>query len=323
LWMGWTRTIFNCLLICLLAIYLLPYTEKKHVNFKTEKAPFDGDTYFKNAQGLWLFSRQWKPVGTPKAAVYIVHGYAEYCGRHHMFATELARAGYIVFAFDLQGHGKSQGDRAYVENFQDYTADLIQLVQETSAELPADLPKFLFGHSMGGLISLWTVFEMPENAWNGLILSAPLIQSKIKGPFLEFIAKTLASLLPKLPVPGVGIPSTTLSRDDFIVHEQRNNPLVYHGNFKIGWGHEIAQALDKLAPLLSSLKLPFIVLHGTSDQLTESHGSQLLHSQAQSKDKTIKLYQNAYHELLLDINKQEVISDILSWLNAHTPNQSR
>ena len=106
---------------------------------------------FKTTDGLDIFAQWWRPGVGPKAVVVIVHGYAEHSSRYIHVAEHLIRHGYAVYAFDLRGHGRSEGTRAFVRSFDDYLADLACFLTRVNKREPGK-PIFLLGHSMGGTI---------------------------------------------------------------------------------------------------------------------------------------------------------------------------
>ena len=116
---------------------------------------------FRTAQGPTLFTRTYLPDGTARAAVIVAHGYAEHSGRYEALAHRLVAEGYAVYALDYRGHGQSGGKRASIRVFREYVDDLVRFIDRVRETRPHP-PRFLFGHSMGGLIALQLVLEHPE-----------------------------------------------------------------------------------------------------------------------------------------------------------------
>ncbi|HZJ47826.1 MAG TPA: alpha/beta hydrolase, partial [Acidimicrobiia bacterium] len=105
---------------------------------------------FETGDGLSLHTATWTPEGDPERGLLIVHGLGEHLGRWDHVARFFANKGYAVAAFDLRGHGQSEGTRAYVGSFSDYLDDVQGIVE--SGLVRTDLPWVLYGHSLGGLI---------------------------------------------------------------------------------------------------------------------------------------------------------------------------
>ena len=124
--------------------------------------------HFRTPDGLSLYEQCWLPAGESTAVVLLVHGFTEHSGRYAQVAGELNRQGYAVYAMDLRGHGKSEGDRVFVRTFDDYLADLDQFLGRVRQREP-DKPLFLFGHSMGGtIVGLYAARRQPRV--NGVVL---------------------------------------------------------------------------------------------------------------------------------------------------------
>jgi len=242
--------------------------------------------------------------------------YGEYCGRHHHISQRLSEAGFSVYSLDLQGHGKSQRDRAYVEKFQHYIDEVLQYIEITSNQLPHSkktLPRFLIGHSMGGLIATRIGLEKPD-LFKGYVLIAPAYSSRLASTLLIFIAENLSNWIPKYPVPYLGIGASALSRDPNIVLERDGNALNYTGGIRLGFGNEITKAMDDTQKRVSQVKYPFLLLHGKDDPITSPNGSILFHKNAPSEDKTFKLYEGLLHEILLEPEKETIVKDIIEWI---------
>src|SRR5262245_61624931 len=107
---------------------------------------------FAGTGGIELNLRAWRPAGMPRASVVIIHGFKSHSGRYEDTAAELVQAGLAVYALDLRGHGKSQGERFWVDNFSDYVGDVEELVALVR-QREGNIPLFLLGHSVGGVVA--------------------------------------------------------------------------------------------------------------------------------------------------------------------------
>ena len=147
---------------------------------REERASFEETGTFDAPDGLRLFERVWHPPQAPQAGVVLVHGYAEHSGRYDHVAAFLNDRGYAVYAYDLRGHGRSEGRRAFVDTFVRYLNDLGVFLQRVRRRLQ-DVPLFLMGHSMGGTVCARFYLERrPELA--GLVLSSPLLRPGADAP---------------------------------------------------------------------------------------------------------------------------------------------
>ena len=263
--------------------------------------------------GLHLFTRSW-PSSSPRAVVALVHGYAEHSGRYDHVAHSFTEQGATVHAYDQRGHGHSDGRRAYVASFERYLGDLDRFLDHVRAQTP-DVPLFLFGHSMGGLVVLKYVLDRNPSP-RGLLLSAPAIQiNPDLAPLVRRIAQFIGRWFPTLPT--TRSPQGAISRDPDVVAEAQNDPLNYHGRVLARTGAEMLRAGRDVQTNLSALDDPFLVIHGTADRLATPSWSQRLYEQAVSDDKTIHLYEGLYHETFNEPEQDEVLHDLGTWLDAH------
>ncbi|MBS2026446.1 MAG: lysophospholipase [Deltaproteobacteria bacterium] len=263
--------------------------------------------------GLPLFAQSWRPDGAPKAALVIVHGLKDYSTRYSAFADQAVQHGYAVYAFDLRGHGKSAGDRVTIDSFDDYLGDLDKVMAMVRTREPGK-PVFLFGHSMGGcIVTLYTLRQKPD--LKGLILSGPALKpGDDVSKFLIASTHIVSAVAPGLPV--LDLPNANFSRDPQVVADMDKDPLVSQGK---GPAHTAAQLLDAMEEIdskMEQLQAPLFDLHGTADKLTNPEGSKELVKRAASTDKTLKLYEGLYHDLLHEPERAQVMSDILAWMDA-------
>ncbi|WP_103019353.1 alpha/beta hydrolase [Salinibacter altiplanensis] len=267
---------------------------------------------FRTYDGLSLTTRRWTPGPPPKAHVLLVHGYAEHCGRYDHVAEALVAQDAAVHAYDQRGHGRSEGKRAYVEHFGQYLADLDAFRLHVAP--PDDVPVFLFGHSMGGLVALLYVLNRDPDI-RGLVLSAPAIEiNPDLAPLLRRVAQGLGRLAPTLPT--VRSPQGAISRDPAVVEDARNDPLNYHGRTLARTGAELLRAGAEAQRRLHTLSTPFLVFHGTADSLASPGGSRRLYERASASDKTLRLYDGLYHEAFNEPEQEEVLQDLGGWLKA-------
>lgn len=276
---------------------------------RTIESTFDSDA------GPRLHRRSWLPEGPSRAKVAVVHGYAEHSGRYQWAGEQLAAAGFEVHAYDLRGHGKSEGPRVLVQSFKEHLDDLHSFLWHLHDEAPGD-PPFLLGHSMGGNIAaLYTVVRTP--ALKGLILSGPAVAkptgpARLFGPLMGAIAKVR-------PAMGVrALAATTVSRDPAVVEAYDRDPLVYRGKIPAGTVAAIGRSITRIQRDMYSLACPLLILQGTADELCDASGAQALYDAAISDDKTLKLYEGLAHEVLNEPEKEQVLSDLREWLLARS-----
>lgn len=268
---------------------------------------------FQTHDGLRLFHQSWLPGH--KSTVIIVHGYAEHSARYEHVATELVVNGHAVYALDLRGHGRSEGKRTFIRSIDEHVSDLEQFVAYVREQQPK-LPLFLLGHSMGGAV-VASFLITSDTTVDGAILSAAALRSARGFDRVgQAVIKLIGRLFPKLPF--VKLDGAQISRDPAVVAAYDNDPLVFRGRMPAGTLTALIRATQNIEAKSETIELPLLLLHGTADTLTSPEGSKTLHERSRSSDKTLKLYDGLYHEVLNEPEKQRVIGDVVSWLAAQT-----
>jgi len=268
---------------------------------------------FQTLDGLALSSCSY-PCPAPRARVVLVHGYAEHMGRYAHVIEALNGAGFEVHAFDLRGHGRSEGVRGHVLRFQDYLDDLDLFL----AELPqATLPRFLLGHSLGGLVSLRYVLDRPD-AFVALAVSSPYLHIATDVPFLkEAVANAASHLAPTLLTKSP-IEAKALSHDPAIVEAYIADPLIFK-TFNARWFFEAREAQEEVLKRAGEIRLPVLMLIGSADPIAQPGRSKEVFERLGSADKTLKVYDGFFHEVLNEVGKERVVRDLAEWLGERVP----
>lgn len=275
---------------------------------------------FSGREGLACCYRVWLPDQAPKAALALFHGVCEHSGRYRALAEELTRHDYAVYAPDLRGHGRSDGERILIRQFDQHLDDAEQLLCEVRAQHPG-CPVFVLGHSMGGAIAARLAIRRRPPICGLILSAAPVRVAGHMFPVLRHLAGVASYLFPRLRLIRVG--SSRLSRDPAVIADFRQDPLVYNGKFPVRTGAEILRAARELHRELDALELPVLILHGTGDWITDPRGSRELYEQARSTDKTLKLYDGLYHDLFHEPEWREVTADVIRWLADRTGDRQR
>ncbi len=262
------------------------------------------------AGGLKLFVRSWRPGGRSRAAVMIVPGFNSHSGHYLWVGEQLAREGLATYALDLHGRGRSDGERYFLNSLDDYLSDVGALLRLVTAGEPG-LPVFLLGHSAGGVIScVFTLQNQKELA--GLICESFAFQ--VPAPkFALAVIKGLSYLAPHVPV--LRLPNKEFSRDPNVVAALDADSLIADEVQPTKTVAELVRADERLKWEFPLIKLPVLILHGDDDKVTKPAGSRFFYEKAGSSDKTLKIYEGHYHDLLNDIGKEVVIDDIKAWIS--------
>jgi acylglycerol lipase len=269
---------------------------------------------FKGYKGLRLYYQCWLPDKKPKAVLLVAHGLAEHSGRYKNLVEYFVPKGYAVYALDHRGHGKSEGQRSYVDNFKDYLTDLKTFFDKVRNE-NKDARIFLFGHSLGATIAVAYAVEHQDELAGLMVSGSSLVPPPGVSPALLAIAGILSALVPKMGV--TVLDASTISRDQSVVDAYVNDPLVFRGKVPARTGAELAKMWKQLPDRVGKIKLPILIMHGGADQLADPRGSKLLYERVGSKDKTLKIYDACYHEICNEPERKQVCGDMEKWLAKH------
>jgi alpha-beta hydrolase superfamily lysophospholipase len=251
-----------------------------------------------------LAAVRWTGDSAPTFIALITHGYGEHARRYDYLAAALVAAGAVVYALDHVGHGRSDGERVLITDFEKVVDDVHVLALRARADYP-DLPVALIGHSMGGLIATrYTQRFGDEPAV--VVLSGPVI-----GP-----QSMLAALLERDEIPDTPLPPDALSRVPEVGERYAADPLVWHGAFKRPTVVAMKQATDTIAES-GRLRPPTIWLHGELDPLADYGESAIGWAQIKPEISAEKVYPEARHEIFNEINRDEVIGDAIEFIRAY------
>lgn len=266
---------------------------------------------FEGTGGLSIFFRSWSAIGPTRGVVVIVPGFNSHSGYYTWAAEQFAAGGLAVYAIDLRGRGKSDGERFYVNTFADYVSDVAGLVALVKSHNPGQ-PVYLLGHSAGGVVSCLYAFGNPAQL-AGLICES--FAYHLPAPdFALAVLKVLSYLAPHMRV--LRLKNADFSRDPAVIRAMNTDALIAGEKQPLRTVAELARANDRLEKAFARITLPLLILHGTADKAALASGSRFFHKTAGSRDKTLKLYDGHVHDLLNDTDKELVLSDIEEWITA-------
>ncbi|MBP6235218.1 MAG: lysophospholipase [Saprospiraceae bacterium] len=249
-------------------------------------------------------------ISDAKANIIFLHGYTEHIGRYGWMIEQMNQAGINVFAYDHRGYGKSDGTRAYINRFSQYTEDLgVYLNQLKKPELPT----FLMGHSMGSLIGVGYLVNHLEHQFAGFISSSGALKiDESISPFLRKISGIMSKIAPHLKT--IKLDPNALSRDPKEVVKYFTDPAVYHGGTKARLGFEMLEAMKSAQNNFHKINIPVLILHGTEDKLADPLGSQWMYDKVSSTDKKLEYFEGLYHEIMNEPEKDDVIKVLITWI---------
>ena len=275
------------------------------------------EEWISSADGTGLYARAAVP-NEPKGTVVIVHGLCEHQGRYDYVAKRLLDAGYAVWRFDLRGHGRSGGKRVFYAGYAQMVEDLEAVVKRVGEESRGTglagrhfggKPLFLLGHSMGGLASVLYATKHPQGA-DGVVLT---------GARTRFNHSDWGKVLPfdeteeTYHEAGFGAGICT---DLHVVEEYRRDPLV-EKRYTAGIRNSCWYGVLWQQEHAGEFTAPVLILHGAEDPIVSCKESRDFYREIGSEDKTIRIYDGLYHEILNEPCRAEILDGVIGWLDGH------
>jgi alpha-beta hydrolase superfamily lysophospholipase len=265
---------------------------------------------FQGVDGVRIFTREWQPAGMARGVVVISHGLNAHSGLYRWAAEQFTTNGLAVYALDHRGRGHSDGERFFVKKFSDWTRDLATFIDFVKTR-EKGLPIFLLGHSAGGVIACGYALEHQDEL-AGLICEDFAYQ--VPGPEIALaIVKGISHVAPHAHV--LKLKNEDFSRDPAVVAALNADPLIANEAQPSETIAELVRADQLLEKSFGRLTLPLLIMHGTADKVTKPSGSKEFFERAGSSDKTLKFYEGHFHDLLADVGKEQVMADILEWID--------
>jgi len=267
---------------------------------------------WKSFDGLDMFARGWAPEKDPKAVVCLVHGLGEHIGRYAHVGAAFAAAGYALLGFDLRGHGKSGGPRGHTPSLDAFFKDIDDFVADAEKRYPS-APRFLYGHSLGGLLSLSYGLSHKMNV-RGMIVSSPGLRTAIHEQKMKLmLAKILGTIAPTITLPSELV-AAHISRDPQVVDTYVKDPLV-HDKITTGFGRAGLEATDIVFKNAAQFPVPLLLAYCSEDKIAFPRGSEEFAHLAPQGLVTLKRYEGLYHEPHNEPEKAQVLKDYIQWLD--------
>jgi acylglycerol lipase len=260
--------------------------------------------------GTRLHTRCWRPE-SPRATVVICHGVNSHSGQYRWTGERLAAAGFAVYSYDHRGRGKSEGPRFYIDDIRDYTEDLRTFIALAKSREPGR-KVFLLGHSAGGVVSCTYALDHQDEI-AGFICES--FAFEVPAPALVLtLVRLIAPIAPRLPV--LKLKMKDFTRDPVALRALEADALTRGEVQPARTVAALLEATDRMRREFPRITAPLLILHGTADKATRPAGSRLFYESAGSHDKTLKLYEGHFHDLLNDLDKEAVIADVVAWIDA-------
>jgi len=266
---------------------------------------------WESKDGIKFYMRGWEPDKKPKAVVCLVHGLGEHVGRYVHVGEAFSKAGYVLTGFDLRGHGKSGGPRGHVPSFETLMQDIDRFLKETETRYP-NLPRFLYGHSLGGILILNYALRRRPDVVGVISTAAGLRTALEEQKFKVLMARILGTLMPTVMLAS-GLDPKTLSRDPKVVQAYIDDPLN-HDRMTLGFGKTMLSVLPWTFEHAHEFPVPLLIMHGGKDMLGYPKGSQDFASRV-PKNCTLKIWDGLYHEIHNEPEKAEVLKTMVEWMD--------
>lgn len=261
--------------------------------------------------GIALNLRQWLPEMELRSTLVMVHGFGDFSAAYDPLGRFFAERGHTVWAFDLRGHGLSPGARGHLSSWATLRADLAALLRMIGK--PA-VPLFLLGMSMGAVIVADYVLHHREGIGGAIFAAAPFGRPAAS-PLAIATAKFIARFLPRLPVP-LGLDLNNISRDREAAQAYLNHPQFHQRATALAIS-EFFRIWQELQHRSGEITLPSLLVHGGADRIAPlDRQYDTFFEKLGARDKTRKTYPGAYHNLLIETNRQEVFLDAAQWIEA-------
>lgn len=264
-----------------------------HISFKVDST----------SDGLALHGYHWE-ARSPIAAMSLVHGFGEHCGRYEELASQLIANGISVVGVDLRGHGKTDSPRGVAKTYSDIHGDVTTLIGKTE-RLYQGLPHFLFGHSMGGGLVLHHGLSELDDSLSGYLVSAPLIRLKRNIPWIVRKAvTTVGPLFPKgtFPIPVSGVNISTIPEEQ----ARYDNDPLNHNRLGFGLAVGMVEAGENVLQNAAQWNKPLRLWHSSADRITDFTASQQFAEKAQQCEFTAM--EEVQHETHQDTSRERVYS---------------
>ncbi len=268
---------------------------------------------FVSPDGIKIFYRQYQ-AESERARMVIAHGVGEHSGRYGNVIERVIPKGISVWVPDHRGHGQSGGKRGHVLNFVQYLTDLRLTVELAKKDMPGEMPCFLLGHSMGGLIVLYFAQHYPELI-DGVVASSPCLGMVIEIPAVKKVLGSFMSYVWPGMTMGSGLDATKISRDENVVSAYANDPLV-HDRVSARFFTELLAAIESVNQQASALNVPVLMQVAGEDYLVNADSSKHFFEKLTLRDKTLYVYDGMYHEIYNapEDQKERVLDDLETWL---------
>jgi alpha-beta hydrolase superfamily lysophospholipase len=266
---------------------------------------------WQSKDGLKIFGQEWKPEGKVKAAIALVHGLGEHSGRYQHVAEAFCAKGYSLTGFDLRGHGKSEGIRGHAASYEALMADITHNIELTREHFPG-VPIFLYGHSLGGNLSLYYCLTQKPDL-KGAIVTSPGLGTAEPVPGAKLVLGKLLYKLAPATLMDSGLDRSGLSRDPQVEKVYSADPLV-HGKISARWALDMLNNGQYILAHAAEFPIPLLLMVGSADRLISAPLVRKFAQAAPLARITFREWDGFYHELHNEPEKAKVFEAMTNWI---------
>ncbi len=270
------------------------------------------ESSWQNKDGIKFYEFGWEPDAKPKAVVGLVHGHGEHVGRYAHVGEAFAKAGYALVGFDARGHGKTSGPRGHTPSYDALMDDIADFLAQMQTRYPG-LPRFLYGHSMGGNEVINFALRRKADLV-GVISTGPWLKLAFEPPAMQVaLGRMMNNVAPGFTQKS-GLDTAALSHDPNVVNAYNSDPLVHNkisARLFVAVYESGLWALDHAA----EFPLPLLLMHGAADKITSAAASRQF-AERGGKNVTWRAWDGLYHEIHNEPEKAEVIKVMIDWMDA-------
>ncbi|XP_057810306.1 caffeoylshikimate esterase-like [Salvia miltiorrhiza] len=299
-----------------------PYGNLTKEEFYKKHDILHQESFMINSQNMRIFTQSWRPADPGRrvrALVGMIHGYTSESGwLFELNAVAAAKAGFLVVALDLQGHGLSDGPPDHIADVQPLLRDCLLFFDAARARHPR-LPHFLYGESLGGALAALVCLRQ-KAAWRGLILSGAMceVSRKFKPVWpLEKLLPAAAFVAPEWRIAITPPPGRLSYREGWKGRLAGRSPNRRTcGRPTAATALQLLNVCEYVKRNCGELEVAMLILHGGDDVICDPVGAEHLHRTAASKDKTLKIYDGVWHQLIGEPNDvvEENFNTVLTWI---------
>lgn len=265
---------------------------------------------FNGVDGIELFFRVIEPLTAPKAAVIVVHGHGDHSGGLQNISESLVNKEYVVYAFDLRGHGKSAGKRGYIQSWDEFSGDLHEFRKLVSLDQPG-LPLYIVGHSIGGLITLEYALEHSEGI-SGIIAISPAISYEVT-PIEQLGISLLGKVKPDYRIKKPG--RIRLLKKKSAIRIKYESDSLRHNIVTPSLGTSLIQTITRVVNKAPLITLPVLLQYGLDDKITPPTKLRHFFNLVASQDKQLVEYSSARHRPFDEVGREKFLEDLVGWLD--------